>query len=151
MPAARERSRSSRSDALRALHAFVDEYRKAFTRSDTRRLAELFAFPLQVVSATDDGVEIRAFGRDEWNSVLGALLDTYRSLGVSDGEIAALEVTELGPHIASVHVCWELRRADRSGIYDFTALYTLAQLDGRWRVAGIAHDEGPRLRAVLGR
>ncbi len=131
------------------VRAFFDEYRATFARYDAQALAELFAFPFHVVSDTEDITPSSVATRDDWLGVLEGLLGAYRTLGVAAGEPLELDVIELTPRVASVRVAWDLRRADASAIYDFTAIYTLAQIGGAWRVAAIAHDELPKLQAAL--
>ena len=132
------------------IHRFFDDYRATFTRYDSGALADLFAFPLHVVSDTESITPTSIASRDDWLGVLGGLLDAYRTLGVSDGELLEFDVTEVTPRLASVRARWELRREDGGAIYDFTSVYTLATIDGAWRVAAIAHDELPKLQAALG-
>jgi hypothetical protein len=36
-------------------------------------------------------------------------------------------------------------------VYDFTAVYTLADLEDGTRIVAIAHDESPRLMAAVAR
>jgi hypothetical protein len=83
--------------------------------------------------------------------VLGGLIGSYRRLGVAGGVPLELEISELTARACSVRVHWELRRDDGSAIYDFAAIYTLAQVAGAWRVFAIVHDELPKLQAALGR
>ncbi len=130
------------------LQTFFELYRTAFERYDRDALSGLFTFPLHVVSATDDAVAISVSDRDEWRAVLDRLLDAYRSLGVFDGLPLEIDITELTSHVCAARVHWKLRREDGSAVYHFTAIYTLVAVDGAWRVAGIAHDELPKLRAA---
>ncbi len=83
--------------------------------------------------------------------MLDGLLGSYRRLGVAGGVPLELRVSELTARACSVRVHWELRRDDGNAIYGFAAIYTLAQVDGAWRVFAIAHDELPKLNAALGR
>ena len=135
---------------MSSLDDFFEEYRATFARYDADALAALFAFPFQAVSATDDGVAITASATaDEWRPVLEGLLGMYRTLGVAEGEPLQLHSAQLTPQTGSARVHWQLRREDGSAIYDFTAVYTLARVDGAWKVAGIVHDELPKLQAAL--
>ncbi len=77
------------------------------------------------------------------------LLGAYRSLGVVDAEPLELDVTELTPELSSAHVRWALRRDDGSGVYNFTAFYTLVVVERGFQVAAVAHDELPKLQAAL--
>ncbi len=130
------------------LHTFFDHYRTAFARYDRDALNALFTFPLQVISATEDGVAISIFDRDEWRAALDRILDAYRSLGVVDGLPLELDVNELTPHVGGARVRWSLRREDGGAVYHFTAIYSLAQVDRGWRVVAIAHDELSKLRTA---
>jgi len=131
------------------VQAFFDTYRETFARYDAAALADLFTFPLQVVGDADQVTPISIGSRDDWLPVLDGLLGAYRTLGVAGGEPLEIDANELTPRLSSTRVHWELRREDGSAIYDFTGVYTLVVVDGQWRVAGIAHDELPKLTAAL--
>ena len=128
---------------------FFDTYRETFARYDASALADLFAFPLQVVSDADQVAPLSIASRDDWVAVLEGLLGGYRTIGVHSGEPLTIEATELTARIVSARVHWQLRREDGSPIYDFHAVYTLVGAGGNWRVAAIAHDELPKLTAAL--
>jgi hypothetical protein len=132
------------------IRSFFDTYRQTFARYDASALADLFVFPLQVVSDAEQITPLSIAGRDDWVGVLEGLLGGYRTLGVADGEPLKIDAIDVTPRLSSARVDWELRRADGSAIYEFTAVYTLVGADGRWQVAGIAHDELPKLTAALG-
>jgi hypothetical protein len=131
--------------------SFFDQYADAFARYDAPALAELFAFPLHVVGIAENPTAISVASREDWLPALGGLLGSYRRLGVAGGVPLELGVSELTAGACSVRVHWELRRDDGSAIYDFAAIYTLAQVAGAWRVFAIVHDELPKLQAALGR
>ena len=132
-----------------ALHAFFDEYRTTFVRLDRDALMQFFALPIQVVSASGSGVTISVSDGDEWAAVLDGLLAAYRSLRVADAQVLDSEVMPVTPAMASARVRWCLRADDGTFIYDFTALYTIAEIDGAPRITGIAHDELPKLQAAM--
>ncbi len=136
---------------MTALKAFLDEYRATFTRFDLDALAELFAFPLQIVSATDDAPVISVSTRDEWPAVLRGLFGAYRALGIVDAEPLEMEITELAPKVGTVRVHWQLQRDDGSAVYDVTAVYTVVEVEGARRIVAIAHNELPELGAAMGR
>lgn len=118
-------------------------------RLDRDALSELFTLPVQVVSAIDHGVTVSVSNREEWFAVLDGLLAAYRSLGVADAEVLESEPMPVTPELASARVFWRLRRDDGSCVYHFTAIYTIAEINGTFRVAGIAHDELPKLQAAM--
>jgi hypothetical protein len=131
------------------VRSFFDTYRETFARYDAAALADLFAFPLQVVSDAEQITPLSIASRDDWVGVLDGLLGGYRTLGVAAGEPLEMDATELTPRLWSTRVKWELRRSDGGAIYQFTAVYTLVGSGGGWRVAAIAHDELPKLGAAL--
>ena len=131
------------------MRRFFDEYRATFARYDVRELARMFVFPFQVVSDSDGVTPTAVQSHDEWLPILEQLLAAYRTLGVAVGELLDLEVIGLTPRLALARAEWELRREDGRAVYEFRAAYTLAQIEGAWRVAAIAHDEVPKLRAAL--
>lgn len=127
----------------------LERYRSAFVRADVPALVGCFAFPLQVVSAADGDASISMAQAEEWPGVLERLLGVYQRLGVADCVPAAVEITELMDTAAVVQVQWALQREDRQPVYDFTAVYILALVDGRLQIVAIAHDELPRMQAAL--
>jgi hypothetical protein len=132
------------------LDRFFDDYRTAFVHYDRDKLAELFAFPLHVISATKNAPVISIAGPQDWPHTLEQLFDTYHSLGVADAVPLQLEAVELMGHVASVRVHWELRRGNGDAVYDFAAVYSVVRVAGAWRVAGIIHNELPKLQAAIG-
>ncbi len=136
-------------DVVTRLRTFFDEYRATFARLNRDALVEFFTFPLHVVSAGDDEVVTSVSDRDAWPSVLDGLLGAYRSLGVVVAEPLELEVAGVARQLWSARVRWQLRRIDGSAVYDFTAIYTVVEIGGALRIAGIAHDELPKLQAAV--
>jgi hypothetical protein len=45
----------------------------------------------------------------------------------------------------------EVRGLATMRLYDFNALYTLAEINGSWLIVAISHNQIPRLRACLAR
>ena len=135
--------------AAAAVHSFFDEYRTVFASFDRDALMELFVFPLQLVGATQAGASVSALGRDDWPALLDGLFEAYRVLGVAGAEPLELATLDVAPEVVSARVHWELQRADGVAVYDFAAIYTLVDVSGSLRIAGIAHDELPKLEAAL--
>lgn len=128
--------------------AFIDSYRTTFARLERDPLLDLFAFPLQVVSVLDSGPTVASFDRSQWPALLDGLLGAYRTLAISEARPLDLQVLELDG-AASVRVNWDLRRDDASSVYEFTALYTVIDIEGALRIAAVTHDELPKLQAAL--
>ena len=131
------------------VRAFFDDYRQVFAAFDGDALLTRFAFPMHVVSATDDGASVFSATAEDWPAVLAGLFDAYRSLGVVEARPIQMDVTELTGNVATAHVHWELCREDGSVVYAFTGIYTLVVADGTRRITAIAHDELPKLGAAM--
>ena len=58
-----------------------------------------------------------------------------------------LSVIELSPRLFQAAVHWDLRDRVGASLYVFMAVYSLAKIGLNLRVAAIAHNELPRLRA----
>lgn len=132
-----------------AVGDFLDAYRAAFEAYDAAAIAELFAYPCQVTS--DAGaVSVTAVPtRDAWLPQLERLLAAYEGIGVRSAHVLEHRVTELAPRLAQAVVRWRLIGGEERPLYDFDATYTLADLGDGLRIAAIAHNEAPKLRALL--
>jgi hypothetical protein len=125
----------------------MEEYRSAFLRADVDALAKRL-LPLQVVSVTGDQVSITIAGSQDWADVLKGLLETYRRLEVAEAVLLAVESFQPMDAVANIRVHWQLQRVDGAKVYDFTAVYTLARVDGSLKIIAIAHDELSKIRAA---
>jgi hypothetical protein len=123
-------TRKAVGTSMSTIHVFFENYRTAFVHYDHKTLAGLFAFPLQVITATENAPVISVAGQ-------------------GDALPLELEIVGLTPYTASARVHWELRRDDGNAIYDFTAVYAIVNVAGSWRVAGIIHDEASKLQAAI--
>jgi hypothetical protein len=139
----------SENDIQQEARAFFEAYRATFQRLEAAPVADFFAFPLQVVG---DGREVSLSAvpsRDAWLGDLERLLGMYRLLGVSTARALELTVQELSPRLCQASLHWELYDGQGKRLYDFNAIYTLARQGENLRIAAIAHNESPRLRACL--
>lgn len=138
-------------DTARAVNAFFDSYRAAFERMDAAAIADHFAYPSHIASDTGEVMLMPVAARDPWIDQVEHLLGMYRSIGVAAARIRELRPTELSPGLVQAVVRWELLDGAGRALYDFVALYTLARVEGRLRIAAIAHNEIPRYREALAR
>ncbi len=123
----------------------LEEYRNAFRRGDLSALVNCYGFPLQVASVTGDEVSVTVAGSEDWPGVLQGVLDLYRRLDVAEAVMLAVEISQPLDPVAIIRVHWRLERPDGSSVYDFTAVYTLAQVAGSLKIIAIAHDELSRM------
>ncbi len=131
--------------------AFFDSYRAAFEQRDAAAIADHFAFPGLVISDAGEITLAPITDRPSWIGRLQQLLGMYRAIEVATAQVLALTVTEISPHLAVAHIRWGLETAAGQRLYDFTGVYTVAQLDGAWRIVALANDEMPHYRECLTR
>ena len=138
-------------ETTRSVNAFLDSYRTTFEKLDAPAIAEYFAFPLHV---TQDGQEIGLAAiatRQDWIQSLERLLGLYRAIDVSTAGVLDLTVSELSPRLVQALVHWALFDGAGRSLYDFEAIYTLAQFNDMFLIAAIAHNEMPRYRECFKR
>jgi hypothetical protein len=57
--------------------------------------------------------------------------------------------TEFSPRLAPASLRMEALNSAARTLYYFESTYTLAKIQGAWRIAAIAHNQIPRLLACL--
>lgn len=139
-----------------AVDAFFESYRAEYEGGDAAAISAYFAFPLHVTSdSSDDGeaagevVLTHVASRAEWEQQIARLLAAYTKVGVGSARIAALETHPLSPRLFQAVLRWVLHNAQGDELYRFDASYTLARVDGALRITALAHNERPRLQALL--
>ena len=130
---------------------FLDAYRAAFEAYDAPAVADLFAYPCQISSDAGAVSVTTVPTRDAWLPQLERLLGGYQVIGVRSADVLEQRVTELTPRLAQADVRWRLVGGEERALYEFDATYTLADLGDGFRIAAIAHNETPKLRALLQR
>jgi hypothetical protein len=76
------------------------------------------------------------------------LLQAYRDLSVGSGTVADLKTIVLAPSLVVAVADWDISASRGDLLYSHQASHTLVRIDG-WRIAAIALDELPKLRAAL--
>jgi len=79
------------------------------------------------------------------------VLGAYRAIGVKRPEVVSLRTTVVSDELFVAAVTWRPIGADDRALYEFDAAYTLADAGDGLRVVAIAHNETPRLMALVGR
>lgn len=134
-----------------AVQRCLDAYRAAFEAFDVSAIADLFSYPCQITSDAGEIAVTTVPTRAAWVPQIERLVEAYRTIGVRSAEFLELGTSELTPRLAQATVQWGLVDGDGQRLYDFTASYTLADRGEGLRISAIAHNEVPRLRAILGR
>lgn len=136
-------------DAAPSVAAFFADYRAAFETLDPEAVAGYFAYPCHVTSDGDVPQLTTAASREEWRDQIAQLIALYEQVGVATADLLSLSESVLSPRVAQARVHWMLRDAAGRDLYDFDALYTLVRTDGGFAIAALAHDELPKLLALL--
>jgi hypothetical protein len=139
------------TDYHTTISAFFDSYRAAFERQDAAAIADHFAYPGHVTSDAGEIALVPIANRQEWIGKVEQLLDLYRAINLSSAQILDLALTEISSRLIQAQVHWALHDAAGLRLYDFVAIYTLANIDGAFRIAAIAHNELPQYQACLAR
>jgi hypothetical protein len=141
----------SATDIQASVSAFLDSYRAAFERGDASAVADHFVYPGYVTSDVGKIVLVPITARQEWLGKVEELLGMYQAIKLSSAHILNLALTEISSRLIQAQVHWALHDAAGLRLYDFVAIYTLANIDGAFRIAAIAHNELPQYQACLAR
>lgn len=131
--------------------AFFESYLAAFETMDPDAIADHFAFPFHMTSDGDEVGLTSIADAATWRAEIGKLVGFYGDLGVATGRILAGESIELSPRVEHASIHWQLVDANGGDLYDFHAVYTLVESEGRTKIAALAHDELPRALAFATR
>jgi len=139
------------SETADKVNAFLDSYRVAFERLDAAAIADHFAYPSHITSDMGEIVLVPIPAKEDWTGEIEGLLGMYGAIGFRSAGVLNMALTEILPRLVQAVVHWELRDGEGGSLYDFQAIYTLAEIDGALRISAIAHNEIPRYRECLAR
>jgi hypothetical protein len=131
------------------VNAFLSSYRKAFEQLDAPRIAGHFAYPAHVTSDAEEISLTPVATGEQWLPQLERLIALYRTIGFRSARVVETNIIELSPRLLQAAVRWELLDSAGSPLYAFDASYTLVEAEGDLRIAALAHNELPPLRACL--
>jgi hypothetical protein len=138
-------------DLHTTISAFFDSYRAAFERQEAAAVADHFVYPGHVTSDAGEITLVPITNRQEWIGKLEQLLGMYRAIGVATAQVLDLKLIEISPRLLQAHIHWALHNAAGERLYDFEAIYTVAQTGGAFRITALAHNETPRYQACYAR
>jgi hypothetical protein len=141
----------STNDLHAQINAFFYSYRTAFEQRDATAIADHFSYPGHVTSDAGEIVLVPITNRPEWIGKLEQLLGMYRAIGVATAHVLDLMVTDISPRLVQAHIHWALQNAAGERLYDFEAIYTVAQTGGAFHITALAHNELPQYQACLAR
>jgi hypothetical protein len=132
-----------------AIQTFLDAYRTAFEELDVGAIVDLFSYPCQLTSDAGEIAVTTVPSREVWAPQIEQLVAAYRAIGVRSAQVLELRVNELTPRLVQATLRWGLLDRDGRTLYEFDASYTLADLGRGLQITAIAHNETPRLRALI--
>lgn len=130
---------------------FFDSYLDAFGRMDPAAVAGHFAFPLHMTSDGDEVGLTSVPDEATWRDEIARLVSFYGDIGVVTARMLAADSVELSPRVEHAVIHWQLEDAAGGDLYDFHAVYTLADAGGETRIVALAHDELPRALGFVAR
>jgi ketosteroid isomerase-like protein len=137
------------SETATGIHALIESYRTAFERLDAAAIADHFVYPCHITGDAEEIALIPMATRQDCIAAVQKVLAMHRQLGAPSGRIHDLSITELSPRLAQASLRMEALDSAARTLYDFESTYTLAKIQGAWRIAAIAHNQIPRLLACL--
>lgn len=129
---------------------FFEAYVADFTSFDASAIAKHFAYPCHITSENEPVQLTVANSEDEWRTQIEGLVALYQQFGVADASILEMSEDVLSPRVTQVRVHWMLKTGTGEDVYDFTGVYTLVDQGSGLKVSALAHNELPRLMALLG-
>jgi hypothetical protein len=127
---------------------FFANYCRAFEAFDANALSTFFSYPVLFTNADSVQPQTIVVSAPDYVLAVAPLLQAYRDLSVGSGTVADLQTIVLAPSLAMAVVDWDITASNGDLLYSHQASYTLVRIDG-WRIAAIALDELPKLRAAL--
>ena len=137
-------------DAEARVDSFLRSYRMAFEHLDPANIAGHFVYPAHVTSDAEEISLTPVSTNAQWLPQLESLVAQYRAIGFRSARIMETNTIELSPRLLQTNVRWELLDDAGAPLYAFDVSYTLVEVQRELRIAALAHNELPRLRACLG-
>jgi len=129
---------------------FFANYCRAFEAFDANALSAFFCFPVLFTSADLVRPQTMIASASDYAAAVAPLLQSYRELNVESGRIVDLKTIALAPSLVVAVVDWEVMASGGDVLYRHDVSYTLVRIHG-WRIAAIALDEFPKIRALFAR
>ena len=86
-------------------------------------------------------------GPAQLKAAVDYILSIHREIGVMSSRITQLDITELSPRLTGMMLRYELTDKDGKRLYDMQCFYSLSRTDRGYRIAGLTHNQLPRLLA----
>ena len=139
------------NETVSTVRAFLESYRDAFERLDAAAIADHFAYPSHITGDADEIALLQLSNRQDCLAAVEKVVAMHRELEAPSGTIRNLSIVELSPRLTQASLTMEVHRRTGGMLYDFQAVYTLAETRTGWRIAAIAHNQIPRLLECIAR
>ena len=138
------------SEQIKAdIEAMITDYRAAFSRYDLDGILQCYTLPNHFISDAEVVALMPITTADDCRAGVERVLAWHRTIGMASGRLVKLAVTELSPQLAVAYLDVELQDGEGRRLYDYQGFYTAVKTVGGWRIASIAHNQVPRLKACV--
>src|SRR6266481_6034936 len=139
------------NETVSTVRAFLESYRDAFERLDAAAIADHFAYPSHITGDADEIALLQLSNRQDCLTAVEKVVAMHRELEAPSGTIRDLSIVELSPRLTQASLTMEVHGGAGEALYDFEAVYTLAETRTGRRIAAIAHNQIPRLLECIAR
>ena len=138
-------------DTVSDVMEFLANYSKAFEAYDTKAIVDHYVFPCTIIGDAETLAPLTYKGAEQLSVGVDYILSLHREIGVTSTRRMLLEITELSPRLAGMMLRSQFRGEHGKPLYDFQGFYSLLRTEAGYRIAGISHNQLPRLLACAGR
>jgi hypothetical protein len=131
---------------------FFDRYAQAFVARDARAIAAMFAYPVHMVSDSQELQRVVYATPEQLGAGLTQLLAHYQRIGVKKVNRLTLDTDELSTRLLWADVKWQLVGVADLPLFDFDNQYVLGRFGAEWKALSVvAPNELQRLLQFMGR
>jgi hypothetical protein len=130
---------------------FLASYSKSFESYDSDTIVAHYCFPCQLISDAEPVAVTTIAGPEQLKPAVAYILSLHREIGVRSSRVTQLDITELSPRLTGMMLRYDLVDIDGKPLYDMQCFYSLLRTDQGYRIAGLTHNQLPRLLARAGR
>jgi hypothetical protein len=139
------------SEIATGVRALIESYLTAFERFDAAAIADHFVYPSHITSDAEEIALLPLATKQDCVGAVEKVLAMHRQLGAPSGRIHDFSIAEFSPRLARASLRMEVLDSAARTLYDFAGSYTVARVQGAWRIVAIAHNQIPRLLECLAR
>lgn len=115
---------------MNEIRRFFDDYNAAFGRTSAD-IAEFYAAPCITARV---GTATLNTTREDTAVFFASVLEKYRAMGCTRGEVVNLESQPLGVNSTLATVRWAYKDDAGKSLWEWTFSYNLFRVDGAWKI-----------------